>query len=329
MSLLARCRLKIPADLLRAALVLLCSASACLAQAVPVLGYVAAKNVDPKRQQAFRQGMAELGYVEGNNIRLEYREAVLDDEYRGVMDELIGAKVDIIVAANVAAAVAAAKATSSIPIVMLAVNDPVGAGLVKSLEHPGTNVTGTTMYSPQLIGERLRILKRLVPNLDRIAMIMNGNNPNNLAQFERVQLEARGLGIEVQAQDIRKPEDVDPAFEQAVGFGAKALVNAVDGFVNSQRFALAAAAARYKLPVFYPDAEYVSAGGLMALGPGHIEGYHDAAQYVDAILHGANPADLPVKGATQLIFSVSRSALAKLGLQLPSGIGASVNDWQD
>jgi hypothetical protein len=117
------------------------------------------------------------------HFMLDYREAVLDGEYHGVMSELVGAKVDIIAAANIAAAVAAAKATSSIPIVMLAVNDPVGAGLVKSLERPGTNVTGTTRYAPQLIGERLRVLKRLVPNLNRISMILNGNNPNNGAQL--------------------------------------------------------------------------------------------------------------------------------------------------
>ena len=133
------------------------------AQTVPVMGYVAAKNANPKRLEVFRQGLAELGYVEGKNIRIEYREAVLDAEYNGVMAELVDRKVDIIVAANVAATRAAAKATKTIPIVMLAVNDPVGIGVVKSLERPGTNVTGTTVYAPELIGERLRMLKRIVP----------------------------------------------------------------------------------------------------------------------------------------------------------------------
>jgi putative ABC transport system substrate-binding protein len=273
--------------------------------------------------------LTELGYVEGKNIRLDYREAVLDGEYHSVMAELVGGKVDIILAANIASAVAAAKATSSIPIVMLAVNDPVGAGLVKSLERPGTNVTGSTMYAPHLIGERLRILQRLVPNLDKVSMILNGNNANNAAQLERVRSEACGLGIEMQALDIRKPGDVDSAFDQAAAFGAKALVNAVDSFVNSQRFALAAGAAKHGLPALYTDVEYVSAGGLMALGPGHYEGYHGAAKYVDKILRGANPADLPVAGATQFTFSASRSALAKLGLSLPPDISTRVNDWLD
>ncbi len=146
------------------------------AQIVPVMGYVAAKNANPKRLEIFKQGLTELGYVEGKNIRIEYREAVLDGEYRGVMTELVNQKVDVILAANVAATVAAAKATNVIPIVMMAVFDPVGIGVVRSLERPGTNVTGTTAYAPQLIGQRLRILRRLVANLDKVAMFLNGNN---------------------------------------------------------------------------------------------------------------------------------------------------------
>src|SRR5215471_19044991 len=191
------------------------------AQTVPVMGYVAAKNVNPQRLEVFKQGLMELGYVEGKNIRIEYREAVLDAEYHGVVAELVNLKTNMILAANVAATVAAAKATNSIPIVMLAVFDPVGIGAVKSLERPGTNVTGTTMYAPQLIGERVRILKRLVPDLDKLAMALNGNNRNNAAQFELLRAEAGKLGIEALALDIRKPDEVDPALERALGFGAK------------------------------------------------------------------------------------------------------------
>src|SRR5262245_35956004 len=167
---------------------------------------------------------------------------------------------------------------------VLAVFDPVGIGVVKSLERPGTNVTGTTMYASRLIGERLRILKRIVPDLDKVAMALNGNNVNNAAQFELLRLEGRKLGVEAQSLDIRKPEDVDAAFDKALAFGAKALLNAVDTFINSRRFALAAGAAKHKLPFVYSDVEYVLAGGLMALGPGHYEGYFGAAKYVDQIL---------------------------------------------
>jgi putative tryptophan/tyrosine transport system substrate-binding protein len=298
-----------------------------LAQTVPVLGYVAAENANPKRLEVFKQGLAELGYVEGKNIHIEYREAVLDAEYQGVMGDLVNRKIDVILAANVAATSAAAKATNSIPIVMLAVFDPVGIGVVKRLERPGTNVTGTTMYAPQLIGKRLRMLKRIVPNLDKVAMALNGNNVNNTAQFELLRSEAKKLGLEVQSLDIRKPEDVDVAFDKALAFGAKALLNAVDTFINSRRFALAAGAAKHKLPFVYSDVEYVLAGGLMALGPGHNEGYHDAAKYVDKVLHGANPADLPIAGPTHFTMSANRTALTELGLSLPSDLAARVNEW--
>jgi putative ABC transport system substrate-binding protein len=212
---------------------------------------------------------------------------------------------------------------------MLAVFDPVGIGVVKSLERPGTNVTGTTMYAPQLIGERLRLLKRIVPNLDKVAMALNGNNVNNVAQFELLRLEGQKLGIEVQSLDIRKPEDVDAAFDKALAFGAKALLNAVDTFINSRRFALAAAAAKHRLPFVYSDVEYVLAGGLMALGPGHYEGYFGAAKYVDQILRGANPGDLPIAGPTQFTMSVNRTALTKLGLSLPADLSARVDEWID
>jgi ABC-type uncharacterized transport system substrate-binding protein len=298
-------------------------------QPVPVLGYAANKNTDPKRLDAFKRGLTELGYSEGKNIRIDYREGVIDADYKQLMAEFAAAKVKIILAANAPAAVAAGRATSTIPIVLLAVNDPVGLGLVKSLERPGTNVTGTTMYAPQLIGERLRILKRIIPNLDKIAIVMNGNNPNNAAQVERVRSEARGLDIEVLALDLRKPEDVEPAFERAMVFGAKAFVNGVDSFINSRRFALATQAEKHKLLAIYTDTEYVVAGGSMALGPGHLEGYYGAAKYVDKILRGANPAELPIARATQFTFTVRRSALAKLGLTLPPDLTARVNEWLD
>jgi len=297
------------------------------APAQPVAGYVAARNANPKRLEVFRQGLTELGYIEGKNIRIEYREAVLDSEYHAVMRELVDRKVDVILAANVAATVAAAKATASIPIVMLAVFDPVGTGVVTSLERPGTNVTGTTMYAPQLIAERVRLLKRIVPDLDKVAIVLNGNNPNNAAQFALLQSQARPLGVSVQALDVRTPDDVERAFREAVAFGAKGMLNAVDTFINSRRSALAAGAAERRLPFVYSDVEYVLAGGLMALGPGHYEGYYEAARYVDKILRGANPADLAIAGPTQFTISANRTALKHLGIALPADLAAKVDEW--
>ncbi|HVO95104.1 MAG TPA: ABC transporter substrate-binding protein [Terriglobales bacterium] len=299
------------------------------AQPSPIMGYVAAKNENPKRLEVFKKGLAELGYIEGKNIRFEYREAVLDGEYDGVVADLVDRKVDLILAANVAATRAAAKATKTIPIVMLAVFDPVGIGVVNSLERPGTNVTGTTMYAPQLVGERLRMLKRIVPTLDKVAMALNGNNANNPAQFELLRSEAQKLGITVESLDIRKPEDVDAAFAKAQAFGAKGLVNAVDTFINSRRFALATGAAKHQLPFVCSDVEYVMAGRLIALGPGHYEGYYGAAKYVDKILRGANPADLPIARPTEFTISANRTALKNLGLSLPSDLAARVDEWID
>jgi putative ABC transport system substrate-binding protein len=296
---------------------------------VPVMGYVAAKDANPKRLSLFRKGLSDLGYVEGKNIHIEYSDAVLDAEYYGLMADLTNRSVDIILAGNVAAAVAAAKATTTVPIVMLAVNDPVGVGLVKSLDRPGTNITGTTIYAPQLIGERLHILTTLISNLDRVAVITNGNNGSTLTQFELLRSEAIGLGIEVRSLDIRKPEDVDVAFEKAVTFGAKGLLNSVDTFINSRRFALAAGAEKHKLPAMYGDVEYVLAGGLMSLGPGHYEGYYGAAKYVDRIIRGENPINLPITGPSGLTLSVNRSALSKLGLSLPDDLLVRVNEWVD
>jgi len=299
------------------------------AQTIPLIEYVAAKSANPKRLEVLKQGLTELGLVEGKSIRIEYREAVLDAEYHAIMADLANRKPDMILAANVAATVTAAKATSSIPIVMLAVFDPVGIGVVRSLEKPGTNVTGTTMYAPELIGERLRILKRIAPDIDKVAMALNGNNVNNASQFNLLRTGAQRLGIDSLALDIRKPEDVDIAFDKAIAFGAKGLTNAVDTFINSRRFALAAGAVKHGLPFVYSDVEYVMAGGLLALGPGHYEGYYGAAKYVDRILKGAKPADLPIEGPTQFTMSANRSVIAKLGLSLPPDLLARVNEWID
>jgi len=276
---------------------------------------------------ALKKGLTDLGYIEGKTLKIEYRYAKLDHEYDAVMAELVSHKVAIIFAGNAPAAVAAGKATRTIPVVLGAVNDPVGLGVVDSLERPGRNVTGTTIYAPHLIGERLRILKAIVPALDRVSIFVNGNNKNNPAQVTLLTAAAKDLNIEVQSIDIRTAADVEPAVARAMAWGAKGFFNGVDSFINSQRFAIAKLAAQNKVPTIHTDREYVLAGGLMSLGVGHLDGYYRAAGYVDKILRGANPADLPIAPPTQLIFSVNRSALQDIGLTLPKEIADRVSEW--
>jgi putative ABC transport system substrate-binding protein len=299
------------------------------AQKLPIVGYLTNANADPKRLEDVIHALTDLGYIDGKSLAIVARGAKANSDYDALAVELIARPVDIIVGVNATATNAARKATTTIPIVMTAVNDPVEWGFVNSLARPGTNVTGTTLYAPQLVGERLRILKRLVPNLDKISMLIVASNAANPRLYALLNSEAQALGIETQALDVRRPEDIEPAFEKALAWGAKAMVHANDAFINAQRATLAKLAAQKHLPVVYADREYVVAGGLMSLGPGHRQGDIGAAKYIDAILRGANPAELAIEVPTEFICSVSRSALDKLGLTLPDDLKARVNEWLD
>jgi putative ABC transport system substrate-binding protein len=299
------------------------------AQKLPIVGYLTNANADSKRIDDVRHALADLGYVDGRSITIEVRGAETNSDYDALAAELVARPVDIIIGANSTATNAARKATKTIPIVMTAVNDPVEWGFVNSLERPGANVTGTTLNAPQLVGERLRILKRLVPNLDKVSMLMVGSNAANPPLFALLNSEAQALGIKTQALDVRHPQDIAPAFDKALAWGAEALVHANDAFINAQRATIARLAAQYRLPLVYADREYVVAGGLMSLGPGHRQGDIGAAKYIDAILRGANASELAVAAPTEFTFSVSRSALEKLGLTLPDDVKARVNEWLD
>src|SRR5262249_3348268 len=187
-----------------------------LAQKIPVVAYVANANADAERMGAFKKGLTELGYVEGKNMRIEYRYAKLDREYDALTEALVSGKVDLIVASNAPAATAAAKATRTIPIVLAGVNDPVGLGIAASLEHPGRNVTGTTIYAPELIAERLRILRKILPGIDHVAIFTNGSNRNNPAQVALLADAGKPLGVRVDSIDVRSPGEVAPGVEKAL-----------------------------------------------------------------------------------------------------------------
>jgi putative ABC transport system substrate-binding protein len=297
------------------------------AQKVPVLGYLTNANADPKRLEDVRRALFSFGYVEEKNVTIEIRGATSKEDYDVLAAELAARPVDLIIAVNSTATDAARRATKTIPIVMTAVNDPVEWGFVESLEHPSTNVTGTTLNAPQLVGERLRILKRLVPDLDRVSMLVVPSNAANPRLFALLSSEAKALGIETQSLDVRLPQDIAPAFDKALAWGAKAMVHANDAFINAQRVAIGKLAAQSHLPMIYADREYVVAGGLMSLGPGHLQGDIGAAKYIDSILRGARPAELAIEVPTDITFVVSRSALRELGANLPDDVKAKVTEW--
>jgi len=295
------------------------------------VGYVANANASADRFEAFKAGLVENGFFLGDNLLLDISNVVAgspDIAYIGPAAEMLALGEDLIVAGNAPAAVAISEATCTIPIVLAAVNDPVGLGVVQSLEHPGTNVTGTTIYAPWLVAERMNVMNRIVPNMDKVSIIMNGGNPTAPFQYGLFNDAATAIGAQYQDLDVRLPTETVPAITAAHDFETKALFNGVDSFINSQRFVINQLCTEFFIPTFFTDREYVLAGGLMSLGPGHLEGYFHAPDYIKAILvDGADPADLPIRSPTEFEFSVSRSKLAFFGLTLPPDIEERVNEW--
>jgi putative ABC transport system substrate-binding protein len=294
---------------------------------LPVIGYVADANAESDRLKAFTDRLHELGYVEGRDIEIEYKLAHNPDEYPGLVSALVAQPVDILLAGNAAAARAAKAATSTLPVVMAAVNDPVAMGVVQSLERPGTNFTGTTNFVPRWEELRLQLLHELAPDVVRIAMPLNLDNPNNFAQFERLKRAAEPLHIDVMQVVLREPKDLAPGLSPAVAWGVQGMISAVDNLVTTQRARLVQFARDAHVDAVYDDREFVLAGGLISLGSTHTESYRGAADYVVKVLHGANPAELSVATPARVIISASRSAVARRGRPLPSSVRDRVDEW--
>jgi putative tryptophan/tyrosine transport system substrate-binding protein len=294
---------------------------------VPVVGYVADANAEPDRLTAFRERLKELGYVEGRNIAIEFRLADRPEDYPKLVADLIKRPVDLLLAGNAAATRAARDLAPPVPIVMAAVNDPVGLGVVKSLARSGTNFTGTTNFVPQLEELRVQLLHELAPSVKTVSMPLNAQNPNNAAQFERLKTAAQALGIDARPLIMRTPEDVIGLLSAARASGTQAILPAVDNFINSQRTRIVQFVYENHLEAVYYDREWVQAGGLISLGPGHTEGYRVAAEYVHKVLQGETTADLPIATPTRLTVSASRSALARRGIDFPNGIARRIDEW--
>jgi putative tryptophan/tyrosine transport system substrate-binding protein len=276
---------------------------------------------------AFVEALQELGWIEGKNIIFEYRygENRLE-RLPNLAAELARLRVDVIVAAGTLAPLAAKHATTAIPIVMTSAGDPLGSGLVASLARPGGNVTGLSLMVPDLAGKRLQLLKDLLPRLSRVAVLWDAGNPYPAQVFKEAESAAQMLGLEVQSLEVREPDDFNSVFGAARSKNPDALVTVEDPLTVGHRKQIVAFAARNQLPAIYGLREFVEVGGLMAYGASISDLYRRAAVYVDKILKGARPADLPVEQPTKFEFVINLRTAHTLGLTIPPAILARADE---
>jgi len=268
---------------------------------------------------AFREGLREHGYEEGRNIVIEYRWA--DGKYErfpALVAELIAAKVEVIVTAGTPAALAMKKATTTVPLVMVAVGDPVGTGLVPSLARPGANLTGLSSVAPDLEGKRLQLLREVVPTLSHVAMFINSLNPFHVSSMRQARAAAQTMGIKLQLHDIRKSEDLDDAFAAIRKERPDAVLILADRVFLHNRERMIDFTKEQRLPNVNAYKELVEVGGLMSYGPSYEDMHKRAAIYVDKILKGAKPADLPIEQPSKFTFIVNLKAAKALGVTVPS-----------
>jgi putative ABC transport system substrate-binding protein len=269
----------------------------------------------------FREGLRELGYVEGRNILIEYRWAEGKYErFPALIAELIVLKVEVIVTAGTPASLAVKKATTSIPLVMVAVGDPIGAGLVASLARPGGSITGLTSIAAELEGKRLELLRAVIPKLSHITVLWNPASLFSVAAEKEVQAAAQVLRIRVQSLGVRAAEEFDNAFAAILRERPGALLVLADRLFLHNRARIVDFGAKHRLPGMYPYRELVEVGGLMSFGPSYAGMHRRAATYVDKILKGAKPADLPVEQPTTFELIINVKTAKALGLTIPPSL---------
>ena len=265
-----------------------------------------------------RRMLRELGYIEGKNIAFEYRSADNKlDRLPALADELVRLKVDVLVMFTTSAALAAKNATKTIPIVFLTTGDPVTAGLVDSLARPGGNITGLTLVGTELAGKRLDLLKETIPRLSRVAVLWNPGDPATVQSWEKSQLAARELGLQLHSMEIRSAKDIEDAFKEATKARAAALAVTQSALVTSNQKQLVDQAIKNRLPAIYSRANFVESGGLMSYGPDRTEPYRRVASMIDKILKGTKPADLPVEQPTKFELMINLKTAKTLGLTIP------------
>ena len=267
---------------------------------------------------ALRQGLRELGYVEGQNLIIEYRSADGQAErFPSFAAELVRLKVDVIVTRGTPAALAAKHATGTVPIVMAASSNPVGTGAVGSLAHPGGNITGLSALGTEMQGKPIEMLRELVPQIVRVAFLFNMSNAGLQANWKAAEQQARSVGLQPQLLDVRTVRDLEPAFDAAVRQRAGAMIIGLDTLTQAHRGQIIEALAKRHLPAISREREFVEAGGLMSYGVNYPDQYRRAATYVDKILKGAKPTDLPIEQPTKFELVINLKTAKALGLTIP------------
>jgi putative ABC transport system substrate-binding protein len=286
------------------------------------IGYVNAGAASaPELLAAFLEAMRQLGWMDGKNFTLEQRFA--DNRVDRLPDlalELVGLNADVILTTGTLAALAVKRATTTIPVVIIAAGDPVGSGLVPNLARPGGNITGTSLNSPELAGKRLQLLKEILPGISTVAVLWNDTNPYSALVFKETESAGHTLGTRVVSVAVRNAGDVSSALETAVLQRLGALVVVEDPFNFSQRHHIVELAARNRLPVMYGLREFLDVGGLMSYGAHVTDLFRRAATYVDKILRGAKPGDLPIEQPTKFELVISLKAAKALGLTIPQSV---------
>ncbi len=290
---------------------------------VPRIGYLTAAYLAAlsARIEAFRQGLRELGYVERKNIIIEWRSAEEKlDRLPELAAELVRLKVDVIVTAGALSTRAAKKATTAIPVVMAQDPDPVGNGYAASLARPGENITGLSRLAPELSGKQLELLKEIVPRLSRVGVLGNATLPGQAQIFNEMELAAEALKVKLQHLDVQNPKDIEPAFRAAGKGNADAVVVLETPVALSQRSQIAGLAVKGRLPAIYRGREFVEDGGLLSYGVNTTDLDRRAATYVDKILKGAKPADLPIEQPTKFELVINLKAAKQIGLTIPPNV---------
>jgi putative tryptophan/tyrosine transport system substrate-binding protein len=303
--------------------------TACWARAeaqqakIPRIGFlfVSSLSSNSGRADAFRQGLRELGYVEGKNIIIEWRSADgKPDRLPAIAADLVHLKLDALVTAGPAATGSAKEATAVIPIIMAQDSDPVGNKFVASLARPGGNITGLSALSPEISGKQLELLKQVVPKLSRVAVFGISKRPGNAQAVKEIELAAGAFGVQLQYVDILTAKDIETAFGAASKGRADAVLMLGNPVATSHRTQVTALAVKNRLPVIYDRSEFVQDGGLMTYSVSQNDLYRRAASYVEKVLRGAKPADLPVEQPTKFEFIINQKAAKQIGLAIPPNV---------